>query len=99
MPAPAIDFVKAWGRIDGDEFDTILPTLIASATALASHETGVDYGTEIMPEPVQHWVTANVSYWVKNPDAALDRTMNPSPFLDRLLDPYRLRTMETRPLP
>lgn len=97
MPAPAIDFVKTWGRIDVDEFDAILPALIASATAMASHETGVDYSSEAMPEAVQCWVAANVSYWVDNPTAATDRAMSPAPYLSGLLDPYRTYSMEVRP--
>lgn len=96
MPAPDLAFVKSWARIDGAEFDVILPGLVAAATALASHETGVDYTVEAMPDAAQLWVAANVSYWIKNPDAAEAGSMQPSPFLDRLLDPCRLRTMEVR---
>lgn len=95
MPAPEIALIKVWARIDGAEFDAILPMLIASATALASHETGVDYIVEAMPDAVQHWCAANVSYWINNSDAASDRRADPSPFLDGLLDPYR--TYRTAP--
>ena len=49
MAAPTTEFIKAWCRIDGNEFDAILPAMIASATASASHETGHDYSTEAMP--------------------------------------------------
>jgi len=45
VPAPTIDFFKAWCRVDGDEFDAILPDLIAAATDQASNETGNDYTT------------------------------------------------------
>lgn len=89
MAAPDSDLVKVWCRIDGTEFDDILPMMIASATALASHETGVDYTIEPMPESVQQWVAANVAYWTENPNAANDKTSDPSPFLACLLDPYR----------
>ena len=41
--SPDTAFVKEWCRIDGAEFDIILPKLIATATTLACHETGVDY--------------------------------------------------------
>lgn len=89
MAAPDLSLVKAWCRIDGTEFDAILPTMIASAASLASHETGVDYTTATMPEAVQQWVCANVSYWINNSDAASDKRADPSPFLAGLLDPYR----------
>lgn len=89
MAAPDTALVKTWCRIDGDEVDAILPTMIASATALASHECGVDYTTVAMPEAVQQWVAANVSYWFDFPAAASDKKVDPSPFLARLLDPYR----------
>ena len=87
--APDIAIVKTWCRIDGAEFDDILPAMIASATALASHETGVDYAVQTMPESVVQWVCCNVSYWINNPDAATTRKADPSPFLAGLLDPYR----------
>lgn len=89
MSAPDTAFVKQWARIDGTEFDAILPTLIDSATALAGHATGKDYFTVTMPEPVQQWCAATVSYWISSPDAATERPMIPAPFLAALLDPYR----------
>lgn len=89
MPVPETALIKAWARIDGTEFDAVLPTMIASAMAVASHETGVDYAIEAMPEAVQHWCAATVSYWVNNPAAASERRADPSPFLAGLLDPYR----------
>lgn len=89
MPAPSLDLVKTWARIDGTAFDAILPTLVDAATAVASHETGHDYTVEDMPAPVTQWVAATVSYWIANPDAAAERAHEPSPFLARLLDPYR----------
>lgn len=89
MTAPTTAFVKTWARIDGDEFDGILPTMIATAVKLASHATGTDYTTETMPEPVQQWCAAQVSYWISQPDAATERPLVKSPFLDGLLDPYR----------
>lgn len=92
MPAPDTALVKAWCRIDGNEFDSILPLMIDSATAIASHETGVDYTVEAMPDAVQQWVSANVSYWIENPNAANDKKADPSPFLSSLLDPYRTYT-------
>lgn len=89
MSAPTTAFVKQWARIDGTEFDAILPTMIAAATKLASHETGHDYTTEAMPEPVQQWCAAQVSFWISQPDAATERPLVKSPFIDGLLDPYR----------
>lgn len=89
MPAPDINLIKIWARIDGTEFDALLPTMIASATVVASHETGVDYTVEAMPEAVQQWCAANVSYWINHPEAASERRADPSPFLAGLLDPYR----------
>ena len=89
MPAPTTALVKTWCRIDGTEFDTVLPTMINAATALAGNEIGVDYTTQTMPEPVQQWVAAHVAYWLDNPRAAAEKALSPSPFLGGLLDPYR----------
>ena len=89
MPSPSSDLVKAWCRIDGTDFDAVLPTMIASAVMLASHETGVDYITESMPEAVQQWCAAQVAFWIESPSAAIDRQLFRSPYVDRLLDPYR----------
>lgn len=89
MPAPDLSIIKTWARIDGDEFDTILPMMVAGAVALASHETGVDYATAAMPDSVAMWVSAQVKFWIDNPNAANEKTLDPSPFLAGLLDPYR----------
>ncbi len=89
MAAPDIDLIKTWARIDDTSFDAILPMMITGATGLASHACGVDFVAEIMPESVQMWVAAQVSYWVNNPDAAADRKTEQSPFLNGLLDPHR----------
>lgn len=88
-----IDIVKRWCRIDGSEFDTILPMMIESAIAIAEQETGRDYHAEEMPAAVLQFVCAHVSYWINTPDAALEKSMMPSPFVARLLDPYRLWEM------
>ena len=88
MAAPSSDFVKFWCRIDGAEFDAILPDLIASGVALASHETGVDYSASEMPQGVKIWVAAHVAIWIKSPEAAKDA--DPAPHLSHLLDPHRL---------
>ena len=89
MPAPDLVLVKTWCRIDGAEFDAIMPTMIASATSLASHECGVDYATEAMPEAVQQWCAAQVAYWINNPEAATEKALTQSPFISGLLDPFR----------
>lgn len=89
MAAPDLALVKTWCRIDGTEFDDILPMMVSASVAIASHETGVDYSTEAMPEAVQQWCCAQIGYWINNPDAADAKDMKPSPFLARLLDPYR----------
>ena len=86
---PDTEFVKEWCRIDGNEFDAILPTLIASATTLACHETGVDYLTLDMPGPVQAWCAAQVAYWLANPEAGSDSKIMASPVHVGLLDPFR----------
>lgn len=83
------DFIKRWCRIDGTEFDAILPTLIDSAVILAGHETGRDYAVVEIPLPVQSWCAAQVAYWIDQPTAATERQMMKSPFVDGLLDPYR----------
>lgn len=95
MAAPSSDFIKAWCRIDGDRFDLILPAMIASATACASHETGHDYVTDDMPESVQIWCAAQVAHWIATPEAA-STGGNPQKnlFLDGLLWPHRKYGME-----
>jgi len=99
MAAPTTDFIKAWCRIDGDEFDAILPAMIASATARASHETGHNYSEEAMPDSVQMWCAAQVAHWLATPEAAASPSggaPSKNMFLDGLLDPHRLYLMETR---
>lgn len=96
MAAPTTEFIKAWCRIDGNEFDAILPAMIASATASASHETGHDYSTEAMPESVQMWCAAQVSHWLKNAEATTEKSILKTPYIDGLLDPHRLYHMEIR---
>lgn len=88
-----LEIVKRWCRIDGSEFDVILPMMVSSAVALAEQETGRDYSAEEMPPAVLQFVCAHVSYWINTPDAALEKSMMPSPFVARLLDPYRLWEM------
>ena len=89
MAKPDLQVVKDWCRISDDAFDNVLPVLIDSATALAVHETGIDYFTEYMPPPVETWVSAQCAYWVDQPAAATEARMVKSPFIDGLLDPYR----------
>lgn len=89
MALPDTAFIKAWARIDGDEFDAILPTLIDSAAVLANHETGQDFITNDMPAPVRSWCAAQVAYWLSQPEAGTEKKILPSPFHIGLLDPYR----------
>lgn len=83
-------FIKAWCRIDGDQFDDTLPMLVDSALALANHETGRSYPEEDIPSAVRAWVAAQVSYWINNPAAATAGAMMPSPFHRALIDRYRV---------
>ena len=92
MASPSLSFVKAWARIDGTEFDAVLPALIVAATVLAGHETGRDYLTTVMPESVEVWCSATIAHWIANPEASTARQLVPSPFLAGLLDPYRSHT-------
>lgn len=99
MAAPTTEFIKAWCRIDGNEFDAILPAMIASATAISSHETGHDYRTETMPESVKMWCAAQVAHWLASPESVISPSGNDpkkNVFLDGLLDQHRLYNMETR---
>jgi len=101
MAEPSTDFIKAWCRIDGDEFDAILPAMIASATASASHETGHNYATVEMPRSVQMWCAAQVSHWLASPEAAVSPSGNnpqKNLYLDGLLDPHRTFVMEIKPV-
>lgn len=95
MAAPTTEFIKAWCRIDGAEFDAILPAMIASATASASHETGHDYTTVDMPESVKIWCAAQVANWLASPEAATGGQAQKNLFLDGLLDPHRMYGMES----
>lgn len=97
MAAPDTSFIKAWCRIDGSEFDVILPAMIADATARASHETGVDYASVDMPESVKIWCAAQVAHWIATPGAATEKAHQRNLFLDGLLDPHRLYGMEVKP--
>jgi hypothetical protein len=97
MAAPDTPFVKAWCRIDGTEFDAILPAMIAQATALASHETGVDYSTTTMPDGVKMWCCAHIAHWLTNPAASSER-QEVNPYFNGLLDPHRTYTMEVLPV-
>lgn len=96
MPAPTIDFFKAWCRVDGDEFDAILPDLIAAATDQASNETGNDYTTVEMPSSVKMWCALQVGHWLKNAESTTEKTLVKTPYIDGLLDPYRQYTMEVK---
>jgi len=96
MPAPDTALVKTWCRIDGAEFDSILPTMIAEAASRASHETGVDYSTVAMPSGVQMWCAAQVAHWLANPAATIEQHASQvNPFLSGLLDPHRTFGMES----
>lgn len=90
MPAPSTDFVKAWCRIDGDEFDAVLPTMISSAVTSACHETGVDYLVEDMPDCVKVYCAAVVAQWLANPEAGTANAIVQNPFLKSQLDPVRV---------
>lgn len=99
MAAPDISFIKAWCRIDGDEHDAILPTMIADATARASHETGTDYAAVDMPESVKIWCAAQVAHWLAAPEAVVSPSGNNPQrnlFLDGLLDTHRKFVMEVK---
>lgn len=96
MAAPTTDFIKAWCRIDGVEHDAILPAMIASATAGASHETGYDYAAVDMPESVKIWCAAQVAHWLATPEAAAAGQAQKNLFLDGLLDPHRRYGMEVK---
>lgn len=94
MPTPDLATVKAWCRIDGAQFDELLPMLIDSATLLAGHEVGLGeahyFSPSVqLPTPVLHWICAQVAHWINNPEAASEKDLKRNPFLDRLLDPYR----------
>lgn len=98
MAAPDTSFIKAWCRIDGAEFDIILPAMIADATARAGQETGVNYATVDMPESVKIWCAAQVAHWIASPEAAVAGAHQRNLFLDGLLDPHRLFVMEVKPV-
>lgn len=49
MPICTPDQVKAGARIDGTEFDGVIPGLIAAAQSAIEHECGVAAGTFATP--------------------------------------------------
>lgn len=87
MAQPDEDTIRQWCRLDGGQFDDVLPLLIAGATRHASHITGRNYESESMPENVQMWVAAQVSHWIANPDAMAKNEI--AQHTMRLLDPDR----------
>lgn len=102
MAAPEIATVKAWCRIDGAEYDALLPLLIADATAQAGHHVAGDAGHYLvtaMPASVQMWCCAQIAHWLEQPSATVASGNAPQRnlFLDGLLDPYRLYGMEIAP--
>lgn len=58
----------------------------AGARVRVTYSTG--YGTAL-PRSVKQWIIAQASHWVNHPEAASERALTVSPFLDRLLDPLR----------
>ncbi|MBW7903022.1 MAG: phage gp6-like head-tail connector protein [Rhodocyclaceae bacterium] len=88
--------VKVWCRIDGDEFDAVLPMMLADAVAQAGHLVAgrADYyASGPMPASVQMWCCAQIAHWLETPSASVSPSGNNPQrnlFLDGLLDPYRL---------
>ena len=90
MPAPDLAYVKAVCRLDDNRHDLTLPVCIGAATQKASHETGVDYSVQPMPDAVKQWVALYARYLCELPGVSVDVEVKPFPArLDGLLDPYR----------
>jgi uncharacterized phiE125 gp8 family phage protein len=96
---------SAWTALAGqavsvrDKFGVHVRQTVGGAYAPLVATTGprvradfvVGYGDDAtdVPQAIRQFIAAHVAYWVRNPEAALDRAMSPSPFLSALLDPFR----------
>lgn len=96
---------SAWATLAGqavsvrDRFGVYVRQTVGGAYAPLVTTTGprvrvdftVGYGdtAEDVPQAIRQFIAAHVAYWIRNPEAALDRTMVQSPFLSGLLDPFR----------
>lgn len=73
--------LPAWG--------TDWPTARDSANALRVRYTA-GYAEGACPQAIQHWLLAMVAHAYRNREAASDKPMQRLPFLDGLLDRYRV---------
>lgn len=48
-----------------------------------------DAARAAVPAGVRLWITSQVAYWLRNPEAATDGGKTPAPHLGSLLDPWR----------
>ena len=64
-------------------------TLPAMPTAVRVRYTA-GYADGACPEAIQQWILAHVGHYYRNREATTDKPMQPLPFLDGLLDRYRV---------
>jgi len=67
------------------------PAWTSTGGAVVRVDFVVGYGDtpESVPQSIRQFIAAHVAYWVRNPEAAVEMQMIPSPFLSSLLDPFR----------
>lgn len=103
IAAVDLDEAKQHLRIDHDADDTLIQSLILSATQMAEHELqrglitreGTEgYGSKPadVPMAIRQWIMVQVAHFYEQREAATQSELKPLPFVSCLLDPYRTWT-------
>lgn len=91
VPAPANRYeplLSMEGKVVLARTNEPAAVLAAKAGARVRVTYSAGYGTAL-PKSAKQWIIAQASHWVNHPEAANERALTVSPFLDRLLDPLR----------
>jgi uncharacterized phiE125 gp8 family phage protein len=67
------------------------PTLgeVNGARVRVEYVAGFGDAAGEVPAAIRHWMVAQCVHWIDNPAASQSKSLNPTPFLSGLLDPYR----------
>lgn len=65
MPLPSLADLKAFARVDHDDEDATLSTLLAAATDYVEAATGRDYSTDA-PDRAHVAIVALATHWYQN---------------------------------
>lgn len=66
------------------------PSTLDSANAVKVRFVAGYADAASVPQSVKHWILIHVAYWFANREAAVDKKLEPLPFLGALLDPLRV---------